>query len=186
MSADAGFEVVVGTDGGIAPEELARHGVAGARTCASWPRSNVRRSAGSMACSGGGPSGVLEGLRSCQPPRSGGRRVGPDLCRSVRVVADTTCTRLIPRGRRAPEYAARERSSGPSTTPTAASPSPWRADLTCTTSIEPAGSAQTTSDASGRSRRTRARPPARSRSRPQRLPTSTPRSWPHSATHETG
>jgi hypothetical protein len=134
MSADAGFEVVVDTDGGIAPEELARHGVAGARTCASWPRSNVRRSAGSMACSGGGPSGVLEGLRSCRPPRSGGRRVGPDLCRSVRVVADTTCMRLIARGRRAPEYAARERSSGPSTTPTAASPSPWRADLTCTTS----------------------------------------------------
>jgi hypothetical protein len=27
MSADAGFEVVVGADGGIAPEELARHGV---------------------------------------------------------------------------------------------------------------------------------------------------------------
>jgi hypothetical protein len=27
MGADAGFEVVVGADGGIAPEELARHGV---------------------------------------------------------------------------------------------------------------------------------------------------------------
>jgi len=27
MSADADFEVVVGADGGIAPEELARHGV---------------------------------------------------------------------------------------------------------------------------------------------------------------
>lgn len=27
MSADAGFEVVVGADGGIAPEDLARHGV---------------------------------------------------------------------------------------------------------------------------------------------------------------
>lgn len=27
MSAEAGFEVVVGADGGIAPEELARHGV---------------------------------------------------------------------------------------------------------------------------------------------------------------
>jgi hypothetical protein len=27
MSAEAGFEVVVGADGGIAPEELARHGI---------------------------------------------------------------------------------------------------------------------------------------------------------------
>ncbi|WP_139177053.1 hypothetical protein [Geodermatophilus siccatus] len=27
MSADPGFKVVVGADGGIAPEELARHGV---------------------------------------------------------------------------------------------------------------------------------------------------------------
>ena len=27
VSADPGFEVVVGADGGIAPEELARHGV---------------------------------------------------------------------------------------------------------------------------------------------------------------
>jgi hypothetical protein len=34
MSADAGFEVVVGADGGIAPEELARHGV--------WPGAHLR------------------------------------------------------------------------------------------------------------------------------------------------
>ncbi|MGY1637573.1 hypothetical protein ACI78V_13085 [Geodermatophilus sp. SYSU D00742] len=51
MSADLGFEVVVGADGGIAPEELARHGVrpgAHLRIVAEVDRSSIRPAYGAL------------------------------------------------------------------------------------------------------------------------------------------
>ncbi len=49
--ADPGFEVVVGTDGGIAPEELARHGVrpgAHLRIVAQTERPPIRPAYGAL------------------------------------------------------------------------------------------------------------------------------------------
>lgn len=51
MSSDADFEVVVGADGGIAPEELARHGVrpgAHLRIVAQTERPTIRPAYGAL------------------------------------------------------------------------------------------------------------------------------------------
>lgn len=51
VSADPGFEVVVGADGGIAPEELARHGVrpgAHLRIVARTARLPIRQAYGAL------------------------------------------------------------------------------------------------------------------------------------------
>jgi hypothetical protein len=51
VSADPGFEVVVGADGGIAPEELARHGVrpgAHLRIVAQTERPPIRPAYGAL------------------------------------------------------------------------------------------------------------------------------------------